>query len=60
MQIKLGRQILTVEENDNTLMEPQFMEVICIWAGLTGLAQGERGLASYIGELMLKIARFHT
>ena len=42
VEIKLGNKFLTVEESANTLMEPQFMEVICIWAGLTGLAWGKR------------------
>ena len=47
VQIKMGEKYLTVEEKDNKLMEPQFMEVRYIWTGLTGLTQGERGLASY-------------
>ena len=63
MQIRLRETLLlTVEEKNNKVMEPRFMEVMCIWAGLTGLTQGERGLASYIGEriCVLKIAHFHA
>ena len=62
VQIKLGKTFLTVEEKENKLMEPKFMEVIHIMGWSHRPRMGREGLSSFIGEqiCMLKIAHFRT
>ena len=63
MQIKLGKTFLTVEEKENKLMEPKFMEVANTHMGWSHRPRmGREGLSSFIGEqiCMLKIAHFRT